>query len=617
MKNTFKYILAALAFSVAALSSGFHAFAQNLPEGTYLEKNGLAYRKSATLQTDGSYLIDLESFVTGSVTHVTQTPPVDIVLVLDYSSSMAGTPISNLRTAVAGFVKTIQSYNEKVVKDAVGGHRIAFVLFSSSVYENSTNLNKLLDVSTLDAGSNTVYIGGTNLIGYNTSSGTDSAEGMDEAGQILSAAYSNGDYSSPVTIAGNQYYRSRVVVMFTDGEPYSNSYGNDRNMVKSMNSCIDFSESIITSTTYPSTVYTVGLFSGRNADTQDHVTTYMRYASSANTGGQRVNTRNNGNDYTGPYEKVDGTYSIIVSDAGSLTRIFNDIANAAGSSDANISEESTVTTDVVSSSFSVPELPEGTSASDVVTVLVAKCNGETTIDGVKYLTFDTPTTASEAGLAPITPSIDEDDNSVSTTGFDFSGNFCWYDDVKKEGHGYKQIIRFKITVNDGAIGGPNVATNTSDSGIYVDGELFAPFNIPSVQIPISIWIKKKGLDPNDSAVFNIGYAAYEAGADPSKLKYNQFTKVMINKDTPRDPEDGFPVVKLVGLDPNYFYRIKEDAWAWSYEYQDGGVQYTVGEGGLNPFVFENLPKETPKEAEATVRNTFEKRTTEIETTTTE
>ena len=50
------------------------------------------------------------------------------------------------------------------------------------------------------------------------------------------------------------------------------------------------------------------------------------------------------------------------------------------------------------------------------------------------------------------------------------------------------------------------------------------------------------------------------------------------------------------------------------EYQDGGVQYTVGEGGMNPFVFENLPKETPKEAEATVRNEFEKRTTEIETT---
>lgn len=622
MKTLFKYIVTVMAFSFAVMASGITAYAQNLPEGTYLTKDGLAYAKSATLQPDGTYLIDLEAFVTGTVSHTTQTPPVDIVLVLDYSGSMSGTKISNLRTAVAGFVKTIQGYNEKVVKDALNvGHRIAFVLFDGSVYTNSSNLNKLLDVDQITAGSNTATYGGVNLIGYGVGSGTDSAEGMQMAGSILSTAYGRGDYSSAVTIAGNEYHRSRVVVMFTDGEPYSDMSDDlgpiNKNQVRSMNLCIDFANEI-KNANYSAPIYTVGLFTNKTADTQDEVTTYMRYTSSAATNGEKVNQTNSGTNPnpTGPYVKVDGTYSIIVTDSGSLTRIFNDIANAAGSSDAQISEESTVTTDVVSSSFSVPSLPEGVSASSVVSVLVAPCNGETTIDGIKYLTFGAEQTPAEAGLPAITPSIDEDNNSVSTTGFDFSGNYCWYDDVKNEGHGYKQIIRFKISVNENAVGGPSVNTNTGDSGIYVNGEPYAKFNIPNVQIPVSIWIKKKGLDPNDSAVFNIGYAPYEAGVEPSSLSYKQFTKVMITKDTPRDT-DGFPVVKLVGLDPNYFYRIKEDAWAWSYTYQDGGVQYTVGEGGMNPFVFVNLPKETPKEAEATVRNVFEERTTEIVTTPTE
>lgn len=623
MKNTIKYIITALFFSVAAFMSGFDAIAQNLPEGTYLEYNGLAYRKSATLQQDGTYLIDLEAFVTGTVSTVTQVPPVDIVLLLDYSSSMSNA-IGNLRTAVAGFVKTIQDFNQKVVPDAVGGHRIALVLFDSGIFGKTThtsyssNLNKLLSVADFVPGANTVSYGGTNLIGYSLGNGTDTPEAMDQAKTILSDAFDNGDYNHTVTIAGEQYKRSRVVVMFTDGEPYSDSYGNGSNMVRSMNSCIGFSQDIINSEDYPATIYTVGLFSNRNADTQDHVTTYMRYASSANTGGQTVNTNANGNNYAPPYEKVDGKYSIIVTNSDALAGIFNSIAQSAGASDAQISSESTVTTDVVSNSFSVPSLPEGVPASSVVTVLVAPCDGQTTGDGgVKYLTFGEAKAPTEYGLPAITPSIDEETNSVSTTGFDFSDNFCWYDDVKKEGHGYKQIIRFHITVNDNAVGGPNVATNTDDSGIYVNGEKFVEFNIPSVQIPISIWIKKKGLDPNDSAVFNIGYAPYEAGVDPSTLEYKQFTKIMITKDTPRDPVDGFPVEKLVGLDPNYFYRIKEDAWAWSYTYQDGGVQYTVGEGGMNPFVFVNLPKETPKEAEATVRNVFEERTTEIVTTPTE
>ncbi|MBQ6286991.1 MAG: hypothetical protein IJK73_04970, partial [Bacteroidales bacterium] len=130
------------------------------------------------------------------------------------------------------------------------------------------------------------------------------------------------------------------------------------------------------------------------------------------------------------------------------------------------------------------------------------------------------------------------------------------------------------------------------------------FNRPTVKVPVQIWIKKMGLIGEDSAVFNLARAPYVAGTTPADSDYKNFMKVMVNSSSPKDPEDGCPLVKVTGLSPDYYYRIKEDAWGWSYEYQDGGVKYTVGEGLSNPFIFVNKPKDTPKEAEASIRNVF-------------
>ena len=67
------------------------------------------------------------------------------------------------------------------------------------------------------------------------------------------------------------------------------------------------------------------------------------------------------------------------------------------------------------------------------------------------------------------------------------------------------------------------------------------------------------------------------------------------------------LVKISGLDPDFFYKIKEDAWAFGYTYQNGGILYTVGDNVQNPFIFENVPKPA-KFSEATVRNIFNEKT---------
>ena len=318
----------------------------------------------------------------------------------------------------------------------------------------------------------------------------------------------------------------------------------------------------------------------------------------------------NAQSMTDPRQAAPEAQRVFYQDASEsdLEEIFKTVAQSSGGSgNTDVTAESSVTIDVVSATF---KLPNGATA-DNITVLVAPCTGgPTPEDGDQYCyyTFGAEKTATEYGLPAITPHVNTATNEVTTDGFNFSGNWVGADATSETGyHGYKQIIRFEIEVAEDAVGGPNVATNEARSGIWVNGVQATTFNRPTVKVPVQIWIKKMGLIGEDSAVFNLARAPYVAGTTPADSDYKNFMKVMVNSSSPKDPEDGCPLVKVTGLSPDYYYRIKEDAWGWSYEYQDGGVKYTVGEGLSNPFIFVNKPKDTPKEAEASIRNVFKEK----------
>lgn len=91
--------------------------------------------KSATKDGD-TYKIQLESWVTGKVEQTTGSAPLDIVLVLDQSGSMAENgKLSSLKKAVSDFVETI---NEDAAAHNVE-HRIAIVGFASNQTEGGSN----------------------------------------------------------------------------------------------------------------------------------------------------------------------------------------------------------------------------------------------------------------------------------------------------------------------------------------------------------------------------------------------------------------------------------------------------------------------------------------------
>ena len=726
MKNTFKYILAA-----AALVSGLTAFAQNLPEGTYQEKNGLAFRKGATLKpgTTDRYIIDLEAFVTGEVTVEQVSVPADVVLVLDVSGSMADpytyearssqaysyngygnsvyyykhtdgkyyrvrqntgssgglfartyyrlryqvgnqwyylsgtgtttsaptnitsntatiwtgvlysvkeTKLDALKTAVGAFIDKIQE-NDLYEKDEDGnlvrrkgksgadttlGNQIAIVKFAGNRYVGmgtNTAWNSANAPTTVSGTGNNHYDSGNNSYNYTevvrafTKTGTQAnvTDLKNAVNAFDAAGATSADYGMNLAYLlinklpgegqeGDRSGSAKTVVFFTDGSP-THSSGFETDVATNT-----ISRAYNAKKTYDAKVFTVGVFD----ETTTNISTFMNYASSNYPDATSFSQGGT------PIAEADRVYFQDASDPNSdLTVIFTTIAEASGGSgNTDVAGGSAVTVDVVSSSFA---LPAGTTANDI-TVLVAKCHGDTTINGNTYLAFDKPVAPGSAGFT-ITPSVNTETNMVSTTGFDFSEQWCGYDEENVEYHGYKQIIRFEIKVNDDAVGGPEVVTNDDKSGIYVNGEQIAKFNKPNVEIPISIWIKKKGLEGDDTAVFNIEYADYVSGQNPADLPkeaWKNFDKIPINENCEHDPEDGCPIVRLVGLNPHFFYRIREDKWAWSYSYQDGGIQYTSGTGGANPFVFVNLPKETVKENESSIRNVFNERTESITTTTT-
>lgn len=727
MKNSLNYIATLVVVSAAALVTEDAIYAQNLEAGTYQVQNGIAFAKRSTVNEDGTYTVDLETFVTGEVTQTLESVPVDVVLVLDVSGSMddtitnysytlasvssitgsglnwtasstsqstnyyynyngeyyevfkvrahsggwnltnyfflqfqangttyyintSGQVVTNrptnvtndstnllnsnvqlysrqtsstrkidaMKTAVNAFIEEIRIndlYEDDGVTLRTGGalgNRIAIVKFAGTLYNNDTNAYEPVGNGnhTYRDGNytynNTEVVRGLTYVETGSGNLTSAIESLNEGGATaadygMQLAYNIIDH---IETTRNS---NKTVVFFTDGSPTHQS--NFDNTVA--NDAIDNSHDIKSITygtgddaTHP-IVFSVGLFSSKPA-TNSNIYTFMNRISSNYPGATSM---------TNNTTQASANYYLDASEgsAEDLKNIFTSIAHVSGGSgNVEVNGGASLTVDIVSTSFSVPKGYED-NPSAAITVLVAPCTGKTQISGVEYLTFGAEDAPSEYGLPPITPSISESDNKVSTTGFDYSTNWCGPDATSTTGyHGYKQIIRFIITVNGDAVGGPAVETNDPNSGIYLPGqtEPLIKFNRPTVKVPVNIWIQKQGLVGDDSAVFTLYTTPLPANYNPDTFNPNDdsvvwtnFTKVVINSEV----MDDNGMVKITGLDPDFFYKIKEDAWAFGYTYQAGGVLYTVGDNVENPFVFVNTPKPV-KFSEATVRNVFTEKT---------
>lgn len=450
-------------------------------EGASGENNGgLVMSKTVTKgEGDDQFLLTLEAFATGTTRTDTKEIPLDIVLVLDTSSSMSrdfdgniwgvadkNRRLTALKTAVNNFAESVAA-KAKGSDGQYGGeddvnYRIAVVDFASKAH-NLTN--GLVDMDTsrgLTQVKNAVS-------GLQAGGDTYPATGLDMANSIFDANPISGDGQ-----------RGRVVIMFTDGYPAENGTDNINYTL-----CDKAIASAQTSKrTYGATVYTVGIFSGANPnsnidtnfdygnrrDAEKQLVAANRYMHYTSSNFQNAKSLRNGG------EKSGSSYYLAASNANSLNDVFKSISQTIGSTPVELTRTS-VLRDVISDSFT---LPEGYTDGDIKAYSVSCESSTKNADGTYTYTWKTTPDADKYDVT-----VADDNKTINVTDFDYAANWVdQYDVGGSKSHGKKLVVEIPIVLDPDATG--SVDTNGPASGIYASADAetaFANFKTPTVYVP--------------------------------------------------------------------------------------------------------------------------------------
>lgn len=497
------------------------------------DNTGIVLNKSAKSLGNSNYQITLEAYATGASSTTISTEAADIVLVLDVSGSMddpmnckkvyssdlnikntyyiwpydswqevtwnaekrswgyydyyqwkSVTPknsnsynkwrhiqfysgekkITALKTAVNGFISSVatQSPDSRIALVKFAGDKPKTNKVGNDIYyEDGYAYNYTQIVKKLTDASKSTEL--KNAVNELQPAGATAADyGMQHAQTIINGAATDG--------------KKKVVIMFTDGEP-----NHDNNFDEGVaNNTITASKDMKTA---GATVYTIGVFSGANGtpvnslDSVGRTNKYMHLVSS--------NYKNAEGLYSpGKATYPDGgkSYFLSAGSADELSSIFQQISQEVGGSTSNLDASATIK-DIVTPYFDMPDAKD-------VTVYTAESDGNTNKWKNKKK-FD--------GTVSI------QDNTVSVSGFSYEDNWCGN---KTTGggsttfhDGKKLIIQFNVTAKDGFLGGNNVLTNESTSGIYdKDGKEVKCFDVPTVNVPI----KEVKVTAEDKNVYLLG-----------------------------------------------------------------------------------------------------------------
>lgn len=425
------------------------------------------------LNTDGTYSIRLEAYATGTTTTtiVDKAVPLDIVLVLDQSGSMAynfngQTTNTNssrrqyaMKSAVTAFISQVA---EKYTAEA--DHRMALVTFGSSA-------STLKGWTAVDASGKTALTSSVNGLPTSPSGATNVGDGMTQANSLLKQPYTGSNTAA----------RQQVVIVFTDGVPTTES---------------DFSTSVANNAISAAktmkdngvTVYSVGIFTGadpnqlygksgfsRNSDgsigsdwsdfsfwTIGDIKNYdvpagnrfLNYLSSNFADATGIGIKNYSKTFLGVgyhgwqitknFTRNSADYYLTANDADSLNNVFTSISDSITTPSTPVTLDSkTVLKDVISNSFDVTA---GTTVSVATqTGTKASENAEIVWDSVKN---------SPSGITAV-----RNDRTIDVTGFDYSQQY-----IAPTHPGEKLIVWITGLLPN--TNGETVYSNAALSGIY-------------------------------------------------------------------------------------------------------------------------------------------------------
>lgn len=436
----------------------------------------------------GKIVIDAYAKGRYTITEETKTVPVDIVLVLDQSGSMADdfdgsvTRQAALKTAVNKFITSVsEKYGE------TSDHRMAIVEFGSE----SEVLAQWTEMDTEGAQSLHDTING---LSQWPQGATNIASGMQTAENLL---IGNG-----YNYTGNNKTRHKVVIVFTDGVPTTSSDFSTSVANQALASATSLKEQGVT-------VYSVGIFqgadpavlhdqsiSGNEGDSWsaqkifsifgDVATVdvpagnrFLNYLSSNFSDANEIGLNRDSINIPFLYEKVTYTisknfdrksdqYYLTAKDQESLNQIFETIKDEIGSGSTTVTlDASSVVKDVMTDYFVV----DTSDSKSVQAYAVSSTNG---------VDFDEEN-KNYSGISAVTS---DDHKTVTVTGFDFSEKYVAEtgrpqpgstDDSDNSYHGEMLRIEIPIKVDyTKTLGGNSIPTNETSSGIYVNSNAANP-----------------------------------------------------------------------------------------------------------------------------------------------
>ena len=348
-----------------------------------------------------------------------------------------------MKTAVNNFIESVAAQKNG---DTPVAHRISIVKFagtSTNKVGNDTDgdgenyTQKVTELTDVTANGSVDSL--KDAVNDLTAGGATAADwGMQKAKDVLTK---RGDNPNP-----------SIVIMFTDGQPnHGSGYSKDV-----AGAAVDTAKTLKAAGTE---VYTIGMFSEANPnDKNGNFNKYMNGVSSNYPNASGTKDRwGNYNDITLGVP-ADGNYYFKADNAGALDQVFQ-----------TISESTTTTSPLDASAVVVDNVPSNFALNEgSVKVYTANCIAK---NGEKF-TWGEATPAQEISS---TPTKNQDGSqTISTTGFNFSGNWCGLDE-KNQARGQKLIIEFTISrtnyggtqpTNDGAYIKANAGS--TDRIIWVD-----------------------------------------------------------------------------------------------------------------------------------------------------
>ena len=511
--KTWKQALALVLALVMALSLvALPSFAEGeedsagLPNGVSIVSSGgstegtvgMEMSKTLQLNADGKTgTLTLEAYATGNSQVLQKEVPLDIVLVLDQSGSMAykfngqglgwGDDDTDrrqyaMKNAVKNFINSVADKYDPETSD----HRMAVVTFGSSA-------STLVNWTQVDGTGKSTLTTAIDRLPSAPNGGTQTGQGMQQAQTLLD----NSKYTG-----SNQAQRTQVVIMFTDGVPGDSGFD-----ISVANDAIKAAKTMKDNGVV---VYTIGIFTGAepsqlyggsgNGSVGDYWSSetasanrFMNYVSSNFKAAADL-----GLDYyyyyyyyyriTKNYTRDSSSYYLTASDAAGLNNVFSSISSTIGGSDSTLTNTATMV-DVISQYFQLPK---------------------NYLDSLKAYTVPfTGTDASGnrqwgANQTRYTPSVEGD--KVSVTGFNYSDNWVGFHtdkDGKQTARGSKMVLEIPIQVKDGTVG--EVPTNDLNNSGILDGngDMFAKFVSPVVKyayftvVPVTSSVDENGKNQGD------------------------------------------------------------------------------------------------------------------------